>query len=192
MKALAALIVAVLTLAACQNSPPPVANNEPTPPTRPRSTPNDLFPDLADFDPWITRSGGCVTDREISAEQFIQVHTALMVTGLTCPTAFQDPYLFNQYQTFTVNHQTRILEIQSLLGRYLAQHQYGNGSRLFDTYRTQIANDESQLVIQVSAGRYCQSQRNRFYHIAQLDSVELDAFIAEAVDRYREDYNTCG
>ncbi|MCA8906522.1 MAG: hypothetical protein KDA64_01250 [Rhodospirillaceae bacterium] len=160
-------------------------------PQPPRSG-DSLFPDLAEFQPHITEGGGCVTDREITAEQFIAFRTAMMVTGLTCRRAYNaDEDVFGTYQQFTVDNAQRLRETQNLIGAYLARYRPGNSSRLFDTYQTELANAEALLVTSVSASRYCQAQRERFYRLAEASPDELERILDLAVERYRDTYELC-
>lgn len=193
MKAVVAAIILSLMLAGCVSeggspNPAPVTS---APPPPPRSG-DSLFPELAQFEPHITEGGGCVTEREITAEQFIAFRTAMMVTGLTCRSAYNTGEdVFGTYQQFTVDNAQRLRETQNLIGTYLARYQPGNSSRLFDTYQTQLANAEALLVTAVSASRYCQAQRERFYRLAEATPDELERILNLAVERYRDAYLIC-
>ena len=197
MKAALGLAIAALLLVACQSSPTGGAADSAATsdltltPAAAFLRGGSLFSQTAAFEPWITRAGGCVTDTEISAEQFIYAHTAMMVTGLTCHRAFNEPSLFNMYQAFTVTHQDRIREIQFLIGGYLGRHQYGNRDRLFDTYRTQMANEEAQLVTNLTATGYCRAQRDRFYALTEMSVEELESYLDVAVEHHRNSYQVC-
>lgn len=149
-----------------------------------------MFPELARFSP-PHPAGACVNEPELLAEQFMKLHTELMVTSLTCHDAYQDGNLFNQYRQFTVNHQNRIRDSQTALERFLGRYQHGNRARLFDTYRTLMANNESQTVINVSHNTYCQAQRERFYRIANFSDADLQSYIDQAATRYRDRYRVC-
>ncbi len=149
-----------------------------------------LFPEVAQFEP-AHPPGSCVGDEEIRADQFIKLHTEMMVTGLTCREPFRDPTLFSHYQTFTTEHQEMIRESQRTLGRFLGRYRSGNSNRLFDTYRTKVANGESQALMDVSATRYCAAYRDKFYSVARFDEVELEAYLDQAADRYRHRYEVC-
>ena len=150
-----------------------------------------MFPDFTEYQPDNLPAGSCMTEQEIQGEQFIKLHTELMVTGLTCGAAYRDPALFSQYQDFTVTHQDRIRRTQTLLADFLGRYRSGNRNRLFDTYRTEVANNESQQVLDVTAAQYCARQRNRFYTASAFTDAELDAFLANAVDLYRDRYIAC-
>ena len=192
MKAVIAAIALSFVLAACLSegsspAPAPVASAPPR-----VAAGGGLFPDLGEFRPLITQSGGCVTDQEIVAEQFISLRTSMMVTGLTCRSAFQsEGDVFGTYQQFTVDNAQRLRETQNLIGRYLARYQPGNSNRLFDTYQTSLANDEALLVTEVSAARYCQAQREIFYRLAEATPDELEAILSQAVERNRDAYLIC-
>lgn len=188
MKKIASLLAAAAVLAACQTDG---TATQSVSTTRAPASSDALLPQPASFNPAINGSA-CVTDEEISAEQMIQLHTTMMVTGLTCHGAFRDPDLFNQYQDFTVAHSNRIIESQSALERYLGRTMSGNRARLFDTYRTRMANHEAQLVMGMSATQYCRQQYDRFYAISQFSPAQLEDYLDRAVDRYRDRYSACG
>lgn len=151
-----------------------------------------MFPDLVAFAPTNHPAGSCVTEDELVADQFIRLHTEMMVAGLTCQGAYGDPGLFTKYAEFTRDHQDRVRDSQSVLADFLGKYMSGNQNRLFDTYRTEMANDESQLVIDVSAGRYCQAMRDKFYAAADFGTGDLDSYLDEALAHYRSKYQVCG
>jgi hypothetical protein len=182
------LLVAAALVAACQTDS---AVETDTASMRRAPSTDALLPQPASFSPAID-GGPCVSDEEISAEQMIQLHTTMMVTGLTCHGAFRDPDLFNRYQDFTVAHSDRIIGSQGTLERYLGRSRGGNRARLFDSYRTRMANHEAQLVMSMSASRYCRDQYDRFYTIAEFSPSELEGYLNRVVDRYRDRYAACG
>ena len=145
-----------------------------------------------DFRPALDHPSACVTDEEILAAQLVRLHTELMVTGLTCRAAYRDAGLFDRYQTFTVNHQSELRDGQEVLGRFLARLRPGNHARLYDTFRTQLANYEGQLVMTLTATEYCRAQYGRFYVLADLDETALDAYLGAALETYRDEYRPCG
>ena len=196
MRLAACIMCALFLLTACQTADEETADETvvETTPTRgglPRVQLDDpMFPDLVDFQ---TRhpEGACTTDEEVLADQFIRLHTQLMVTGLTCFVPYDDPDLFVAYQDFTLSFQSRIRDSQRTLGAFLGRYMGGNRNRLFDTYRTRMANAESQTVIDVSTSRYCAAQQERFYRAANFGEADLNAFLQEAATRYREHYPSC-
>ena len=196
MRLAACIMCALFFLTACQTADEETVTETvvETTPTRgglPRVQLDDpMFPDLVDFQ---TRhpEGACSTDEEVLADQFIRLHTQLMVTGLTCFVPYDDPDLFVAYQDFTLSFQGRIRDSQRTLGAFLGRYMGGNRNRLFDTYRTRMANAESQTVIDVSASRYCAAQQERFYRVASFGEADLNAFLQEAAARYREHYPSC-
>src|SRR5690606_22051810 len=125
------------------------------------------------------------------ADQFIRLHTYLMVTGLSCQEQLRNPNLFVEYSAFTADHGRRLRDAQSVLGQFLRSQLRGNNARLFDTYRTEMANDESKVVSDVSSGRYCQARGQQFTSARGFNEIELQAYLDEAVERYRATYNAC-
>ena len=150
-----------------------------------------LFPEPAAFDGLPESPRTCLTDDQMAATEMVRVHTMLMVTGLTCHRTYRDPELFGKYQTFTTLHQQRIRDTQSTLEAFLGEHFRGRRARLFDTFRTQVANSEAKTVLEITAPRYCLDQRNRYYTVVDFDPVELDDYIQQAVVLNRDAYPPC-
>ena len=153
--------------------------------------PAALFPEPVAFDGLPQSARACLTEEEMAATELVRVHTMLMVTGLTCHGSYRDPELFGKYQDFTEIHQQRIRETQSTLETFLGRHLRGHRPRLFDTFRTQVANSEAMTVMQTTAPRYCIDQRNRFYTVVDFDQAELDDYIDQAMDLNRDTYTPC-
>lgn len=193
-KLTAGLLAAVL-LAGCQSSDP---NSSIETQDSVAREPSPVFEGVdvvrasAGYQPVLDHPGVCLTEEELRAAQLVRLHTELMVTGLTCRAAYRDDGLFDQYQTFTVNHQDRLRNGQNVLGRYLARFQTGNSARLFDRFRTQMANYEGQVVMTLTASNYCREQYSRFYTLVELDEPQLDAYLQSAVAAHRDHYQYCG
>jgi hypothetical protein len=193
------LLAALMFVSACQTGgtvdPPAIQSNIGREPSRAAAIADlgvDVVRASAEFRPAIDHPGACLTDEEIRAAQLVRLHTELMVTGLTCRAAYRDDGLFDRYQTFTVAHQTLLRRGQEVLGRFLARFQAGNYRRLFDRFRTQLANYEGQVVMTLSATEYCREQYPRFYPLADLDAAGLDAYLGAALETYRDEYRQCG
>lgn len=151
-----------------------------------------LFPELPMQAASVHPANGCLTADEAAAHHIVRLHTELMVTGLTCRAYFEDEGLFDHYQTFTYEHQDSIRASQRTLANYLARYRSGNSNRLFDTYRTGMANNESLLVQSLSASRYCSARRDQFYAAARLTPAEMGDYLTQAAERYRDSYTACG
>lgn len=196
MRLAASIMCALFLVTACQTADEPTVTETAAEPTStrgglPRVTLEDpMFPDLVAFE---TRhpEGACTTDNEVLADQLVRLHTQLMITGLTCHAPYDDPDLFVTYFDFTQAFQHRIRDSQRTLGDFLGRYMGGNRNRLFDTYRTRIANAESQTVIDVSAARYCAAQQERFYRVTTFGEEDLSAYLQEAATHYRPHYPAC-
>lgn len=150
-----------------------------------------LFPALPQQAASAHPANACLTADEAAAHHVIRLHTELMVTGLTCRSYFADDRLFDHYQTFTFAHQDSLRASQGTLGRYLARYQSGNSNRLFDNYRTLMANNESRLVQALSASRYCEARRDQFYAASTLDREQMADYLTRAAELYRDSYTPC-
>lgn len=193
MKVTIGLMSALMLVAGCQSGEPTSAvETRDTIAQRPSIEGVDVIRASSEFRPALDHPGSCVTDEEILAAQMVRLHTELMVTGLTCSAAYRDDGLFARYQTFTVTHQSALRDGQEILGRFLARLRPGNHARLYDTFRTQLANYEGQLVMTLTATEYCREQYGRFYILADLDETTLDAYLGAALETHREAYRQCG
>ena len=196
MRLAACIMSALFLLAACQTADEETVVETVTAPAptpgglRGVQLDNPMFPDLVEFETQHP-TGACTTDEEVLADQLIRLHTQLMITGLTCFVPYDDPNLFVAYQDFTRSFQGRIRDSQRTLGAFLGRYMGGNRNRLFDTYRTRMANTESQTVIDVSASRYCAAQQERFYTVAGFGEADLNAYLQEAAAYYRPHYPSC-
>lgn len=101
--------------------------------------------------------GPCYSVPEFASEQGIRLHTELMVIGLTCQhmDVPGQMSLFNQYKQFTLKHQTRIQGWEKNLVNYFKRTAKGNPTRLFDSFRTRLANEASQRAIALTTPVFC-------------------------------------
>ena len=149
------------------------------------------FAEPVAFSPIGHPDGACMSEAEIAAEQALRLHTAMMVTGLTCHSFYREPALFDRYQEFTLAHEDRLGTAQDTIRRFLGRYGAGNRDRLLDTYQTAIANAESRLVADASAPTYCRLRRDQYYTAAGFSEADFDAFVAAMVDRHRDRYRVC-
>jgi hypothetical protein len=104
--------------------------------------------------------GECPSRREAEADQVIKMHTQLMVASLVCDELYGDPELHNRYRAFTAKNAEVVLDAQTMLERRLGDGE--DGVRLFDEYRTRLANVEADIVAEQSTAVYCAMRRSRF------------------------------
>lgn len=186
MRRLAVLVAAIVVAAACQSEKSPRQSRASAAPP-PQST---AIVEPVTFSPIGHPAGACMTEEEIAAEQMIRLHTAMMVTGLTCHGFYREPTLFERFQDFTIENEDRLGAAQDSIGTFLARYRSGRG--LFDTYQTLIANAESRLVAEASAPTYCRLRREQFYTASTFTEVDLDTYVELMVDHHRDSYRICG
>ena len=197
MRRLACLVAAIAVAAACQPVKSPrqsvtsAAAPAPAAPAAPAPGRTAAFVEPVAFAPIGHPAGACMTEEEIAAEQTIRLHTAMMVTGLTCHGFYREPTLFDRYQQFTVENEGRLSAAQDAIGTFLARYRSGNGNRLFGTYQTQVANAESRLVAAASAPTYCRLRRDQYYSATNFTEIDLDAYVDLMVDHHRDSYRVC-
>ena len=179
--------VLCLALAGCTAGPPSRPAVTAAPPADPMA---GLFPQIAAAGP---RQLGptCLTDREIQADLFTRLRTQMMVTGLTCAALLDRPELFTAYQGFLHTHGDVVLLVQQELGWVLSRGRPGSPDRLFDTYVTGLANEESVLAADISPVRYCTLRSDQFQTASRFTAWDLQAYLDEAWRRQVALYPRC-
>ena len=148
-----------------------------------------LYGNASDFRTFLATSA-CPTSDAKRADLAMQLHTELMVAGLGCSAGPTDP-LFSAYGDFTFRHQTELREAQDVLEDHFADHDSGDPARRFDTYRTRVANDESQTLMADGRARYCAHQRRLLATADEFSSADLDRFLDSAMTAYGDLYPGC-
>jgi hypothetical protein len=155
-----------------------------------RSYGDTLFPQLAEVASYHP-ADSCASEEAIRADLLTQLRAGMMVTGLTCRGHFGEDKVFDRYMDFMVDHQSAIRDSQRTLGRFIGSYQRGNQNRLFDTYITRLANDESQLVNDLSAAQYCAARQAQFFAVSDFESDdELEDYLDQWASRRAGVYNT--
>jgi len=189
MRRLALLVAVIAVAAACQPEKSPRQSTASAAAAAPAAGQTAAIVEPVTFTPVGHPAGACMTEEEIAAEQTIRLHTAMMVTGLTCHGFYREPALFNRFQDFTIENEVRLGAAQDAIGTFLARYESGRG--LFDTYQTQVANAESRLVAEASAPTYCRLRRDQFYTASTFTEVDLEAYVDLMVDHHRDSYQVC-
>ncbi|HEY9345145.1 MAG TPA: hypothetical protein VIQ53_07505, partial [Inquilinus sp.] len=91
-----------------------------------------------------------------------------------------------------VNNDDRILDTQDKLGRLLGKYSKGNGQRLFDTYRTKMANDESQRMQRMTQVAYCLARQDQFAEVVKYNPQQLDEYLNKTYEMLHTRYNEVG
>ncbi|MCC7274399.1 MAG: hypothetical protein IT561_17160 [Alphaproteobacteria bacterium] len=171
--------------------PPPgpqtaaIASAAPEPPAAPRvAVPSVATKDLP--------SKACMTDRERRYDLIVRLQTELSVTGLTCQwKAEKGKNLLDQYATFSRRHHQLLLDTQSEHGRFLARHEKGSAPRLFDRYRTILANEEMMVAGKYGHPDYCADRYAKFTEVVNYDAKKLDAWLEGQGKLRAKEYRAC-
>lgn len=181
----AVLAVSVLALTACVQETKPVAEVAPPPPP---AAPEPILTARAAA---TSAPDRCLTQAELEAEQAMILHTELMVYLYQCKSTFDSPEMNDVYRTFTVGLQGELTKSQRTLENFMARHGSGNKQRLFDSYRTELANNESSLARELGASRYCTIKRDKYLAAAHFTPERLAEYAQETALRQKKNYNMC-
>lgn len=179
MKGFVAASVAALALAACQAEP-----------QKPQT--GGLFPDVGNYQPANLPQKAQLSPTEVRYDLLVKLQTEMMVTGLSCKEEFKDPIIFRTFSQWVVNNQPRILDTQDKMGKLFAKYGKGNGARLFDTYRTKMANDESQRMQRMTQTAYCLARQDQFAEVVKYNPQQLEEYLNKSYDLLHTRYNESG
>ncbi len=131
------------------------------------------------------RRGLCAPADRAEADQFMRLHTELLVTSLACDAAFGvgDGDLYLQYRRFNQRHADLIIDSQEDLETAFSVG--GDGVAAFNTYRTRMANEEADRLRRLSAPTYCRILSRRFDYLIDAEPDALAAYIADSAGRAR-------
>ncbi len=128
-------------------------------------------------------AGGCLSQEDMMARQVIELHTQLLVASLACGDVYGDSDLHHRYRVFTAAHADRILDAQQRIERSMGTGE--EAARLFDTYRTNLANAEAQIIQERSRGTYCMMRQSRFDSLIDAPPDSFDSYADELARRAR-------
>jgi hypothetical protein len=116
----------------------------------------------------------CFTPEQRQAEQWLRLHSELMVIAVTCHQDSSGRSLSNEYVSFTrKNIRTLHKAEQTLMAYYKATSKRDPVERL-DQFRTRLGNEESNKAAKMSAPEFCGLYRD--------DVAKFEATTAKALD----------
>lgn len=162
---------------------PPAPAPPPAPPIKP----------IPSVDTKDLPSKACLNERERRNDLLIRLQTEMSVTGLTCQwKAEKGRNLLDQYATFSRKHHQRLLTTQDEHGRFLARYEKGSAPRLFDRYRTILANEEMAVAGKYGHPDYCAHRYARFTEVVALaDGKALDGWLDGQGKVREKEYKAC-
>ncbi|MCW2247510.1 hypothetical protein M2352_003144 [Azospirillum fermentarium] len=125
------------------------------------------------------KTNACYTPAQHAAEQLIRVHTEMMVVGLTCKDVMPDKAPFAKYQDFTVKNRSQISKAEAELASFLGKGNKAAGTRQFDMYRTEMANEISRRAAIIGTPLYCSTFVDRTQAAVALSPDDLRVLTAD-------------
>ncbi len=106
-------------------------------------------------------AGNCYSADEVQAEQFLRLHSELMVITVTCKYSSDGDDLVKPYTTFTNTHVAALRNAEQVMARYYQKRYGGDGMSQVDKLRTKLANEFGQSIANVSAPLFCAQRRDK-------------------------------
>ena len=129
--------------------------------------------------------GTCYNRQQATAYETMRVHTQLMMASLGCGSSYGLSDAYNSYRQFTATHAGVLLSYQGIIEAQL-------GDRGFDDYRTVIANEESQLMIDLGTTGYCRSRQARFESLIGASASSIQDYLNDLGGRLHAQQVGCG
>lgn len=127
----------------------------------------------------VIKGGGCYSRSQHAAEQLIRMHTEMMVVGLTCQSVMPERAPFAKYQDFTVKNRPLISKAEGEIMTFLGNGNKGAGTRKFDMYRTEMANEISRRAAVIGTPLYCSTFVDRSQVALSLSPDEVRTLTAD-------------
>ncbi len=129
--------------------------------------------------------GSCYNRQQATAYETMRVHTQLMLASLGCGSSYGLGDAYNSYRQFTADHAGLLLSYQGIIEAQL-------GDRGFDDYRTVIANEESQLMVDLGTTGYCRSRQARFESLIGASPDSIQEYLNDLGGRLHAQQGGCG
>lgn len=165
-----------LVLAGCQTTQPDTGGGA------------GMFPDPAGYRPVNMPPGVTMTPEQIRMDQLVKLQTELMIVSLTCDQQYRNPTLYNSYAQWTMVNQAELNRVQDEMGRFLGAHFPGSNARVFDTYRTKMANDESAVVNRMGIAAYCRARKDQYMTATAYTPAQLRTYVDQLATMYAPRY----
>ncbi|AWK89072.1 hypothetical protein [Azospirillum thermophilum] len=120
----------------------------------------------------------CYNRNEHAAEQALRMHTEMMVVGLTCRDVYPEEKPYDLYQNFTIKNRATLSSSEATMIDYFRKHG-GNGTKQFDTYRTELANEVSRRAAVIGRGEYCMNMVSHSKVANELTPTELKTLTSD-------------
>ena len=120
----------------------------------------------------------CTPLDQATAEQAVLMHTQILVASLACGEVYadyRDRDLLQLYQDFTFTHADVLRDAQNELEQVFARN--GNpAEQAYDNYRTDLANQENELIERYGTTLYCEIRESRFGSLIDSQPAQFERY----------------
>jgi len=103
----------------------------------------------------------CYTPAELHAEQFLRLHSELMVTAYSCKRSSENVDLISAYTAFTQNNLVDLQKADKVMLGFFKARDGDDGIAQLDDMHTKLANAAGQIIADQSLEIFCDNNRNR-------------------------------
>ncbi|MDR3423650.1 MAG: hypothetical protein P4M13_01030 [Alphaproteobacteria bacterium] len=129
---------------------------------------------LAVFSPSAFAKGACYAPTQMEAEQWLRLHSELMVITLTCGQGSGGQDLPTAYGRFTQNNIGVLHNAEQTMIAWYKKTGKGNPVARLDHLRTRLGNEFGQKVADMTAPNFCAAYRDKVWQLASAPVDEVD------------------
>jgi len=133
----------------------------------------------------------CYNVRQMTAEQWLRLHSELMVITVSCGQNSSGESLVPLYQNFTQENIASLQKAEATLMKFYKDHYGGNGLQALDKLRTRLGNEYGLKVAELSTPRYCQQFQDKVESIYHLTPTQLNIVVQRMTHNEKSEFYLC-
>lgn len=137
-------------------------------------------------------SAACYTPEQVRAEQWLRLHSELLVITLTCKQASDGRPLPDFYVAFTHKNIDPLHRAEATMTSYYKASAKGSAVSHLDTLRTKLGNEFGQKAGRMTAPQFCLAYRDKVAQFAAAPPRVVEAQVQKMADSEKTYVKACG
>jgi hypothetical protein len=123
----------------------------------------------------------CYSRAELRAEQYLRMHSELMVIAYSCKRSSQNRDLIGVYTDFTQSYLAVLQQADKTMLDHYKNYYGGDGLAQLDDLHTKLGNESGQVIADQSLEIFCDNNRDRPVRMLYAGNSGLDAEVDRMV-----------
>lgn len=133
----------------------------------------------------------CYTIPEMKSEQWLRLHSELMVITVSCRQNSSGDSLAPIYREFTLNNISALHDAEETLMAFYKNNYRASSIRLLDKLRTRLANEFGHKAAILSAPQFCEIYGDKVDTMNQQTLEQLDQEVTRMIKSEKSEYLLC-